>query len=89
MVIMRFFPTAAVQKMFSKRDFELARLENLSKIKDKIKWEHGSIPVIKEKIVHYEKTGNHRKLQIYMSKLEGKQNVFARLNRLKKFYGDI
>jgi len=65
----------------------IATLEKLAKsgffdaVKSKIKFEDQAQEIIKEKIRHYEKTGNQRKLAIYKFKLHG--NVLL-LNKLRK-----
>ncbi len=51
-----------------------------------LKHEPQAIQVIKEKIVHYKKTGNVRKLAIYESKLKGAYSVIGKLNKLKRFF---
>ena len=48
----------------------------------KLKWESEAIRVIKDKIKHYKKTGNQRKLTIYQSKLKGAYSIISRLTKL-------
>ena len=63
-------------------------LYNLKKfwLSKKIKWDTKAVQVIKEKIKHYKKTGNKRKLAIYESKLKGTRNTFSKLESLKKVF---
>ena len=51
-----------------------------------LKHEPQAIQVIKEKIAHYKKTGNMRKLAIYKSKLRGAHIVLGKLDRLRKMF---
>lgn len=66
-----------------RKALEDAKSSELSKA---LKWEPQAIQVIKEKIAHYKKTGNVRKLAIYESKLKGAYSVIGKLNKLKRFF---
>ena len=50
----------------------------------KLKYETEAVSVIKNKIKHFEKTGNKRKLAIYQSKLNGKQPIISNLRKMIK-----
>lgn len=48
----------------------------------KLTWETEAERVIKDKIDHYDKTGNTRKLAIYKAKLADKQMIITKLQSL-------
>ena len=50
----------------------------------KLKYETTAVSVIKDKIKHFEATGNKRKLAIYQSKLKGKQPIISNLRSMIK-----
>lgn len=56
---------------------------------NRIKWETQATQVIKEKIKHFKKTGNKRKLAIYESKLQSKTPLLAELRKSKSIIGQV
>src|SRR5690242_6642947 len=55
----------------------------------KISWHSEAIKVIKEKLEHYEKTGNLRKADIYRRKLEGTHDISDMISKLNPFNKSI
>ena len=50
----------------------------------KLKYETEAVSIIKNKIKHFRKTGNKRKLAIYQNKLKGKQLIISNLRSMIK-----
>ena len=69
---------------YIKAKLKVIHEQNLLNNKLNLKSEITAVEVIKDKIKHFEETGNHRKLKIYMSKLKGKQPIIANLRKLTR-----
>lgn len=77
---------AKVYKDLPTREKKEIFYEQHTKLTDRIKWEGQATTVIKEKIAHYKKTGNKRKLAIYQSKLDGKRPLISKLRSTRRSY---